>query len=142
MQVSRVSLKRGIHADGTRREFEPTFKSAAKAWQKTASEHRNSHFFASIDFETGQDVFREVSHALTASVRADTYATHFPSSACRLHPSSSPSSLRKVPVLQRVLALIQFNTTSTASTFLFASYFLYTAANLSRIEWFRCCRTC
>ncbi|KAH7103917.1 oligosaccharyl transferase subunit OST3/OST6 family [Auriculariales sp. MPI-PUGE-AT-0066] len=42
------------------KEFDPTFKTAARSWQKTASEHRTSHFFASIDFENGQDVFKQM----------------------------------------------------------------------------------
>lgn len=42
------------------KEFEPVFKSTGKAWSKVPSETRNQHFFGSIDFETGQEIFREL----------------------------------------------------------------------------------
>ncbi|KZV81199.1 dolichyl-diphosphooligosaccharide-protein glycotransferase [Exidia glandulosa HHB12029] len=42
------------------KEFDPTFKAAGKAWSKASAAHRKEHFFASIDFENGQDVFRDL----------------------------------------------------------------------------------
>ena len=42
------------------RDFHPTFKAAGKAWSKVPAAERDTHFFASIDFEDGQDVFRDV----------------------------------------------------------------------------------
>ena len=43
------------------REFGPAWDTVAKSWTKTPTEHRNSHFFATIDFDTAQPVFQRVS---------------------------------------------------------------------------------
>jgi len=43
------------------REFGPSWDIVAKAWTKTPAEHRNTHFFATIDFDTAQPVFQRVS---------------------------------------------------------------------------------
>lgn len=43
------------------REFGPSWNTVAKAWTKTPAEHRNSHFFATIDFDNAQPVFQRVS---------------------------------------------------------------------------------
>jgi oligosaccharyltransferase complex subunit gamma len=43
------------------REFGPAWDTVAKAWTKTSAEHRNSHFFATIDFDNAQSVFQRVS---------------------------------------------------------------------------------
>ena len=43
------------------REFGPAWDTVAKAWTKTPTEHRNSHFFATIDFDNAQSVFQRVS---------------------------------------------------------------------------------
>ena len=43
------------------REFGPSWNTVAKAWAKTSEEHRNSHFFATIDFDNAQSVFQRVS---------------------------------------------------------------------------------
>jgi len=42
------------------REFGPAWDTVAKAWTKTPTEHRNSHFFATIDFDDAQSVFQRV----------------------------------------------------------------------------------
>jgi len=42
------------------REFGPAWDTVAKAWTKTPTEHRNSHFFATIDFDNAQSVFQRV----------------------------------------------------------------------------------
>ena len=44
------------------REFGPSWDTVAKAWAKTSAEHRNSHFFATIDFDNAQPVFQRVSY--------------------------------------------------------------------------------
>lgn len=44
------------------REFGPTWDTVAQAWTKAPAEHRNSHFFATIDFDNAQSVFQRVSH--------------------------------------------------------------------------------
>ena len=43
------------------REFGPAWDTVAKAWVKTPTEHRDSHFFATIDFDNAQSVFQRVS---------------------------------------------------------------------------------
>ena len=43
------------------REFGPAWDTVAKAWAKTPTEHRNSHFFGTIDFDNAQSVFQRVS---------------------------------------------------------------------------------
>lgn len=52
------------------REFNPAWETVAKAWTKTPTEHRDIHFFATIDFDTAQTVFQRVSH------RLQDYVTH------------------------------------------------------------------
>jgi oligosaccharyltransferase complex subunit gamma len=44
------------------REFNPAWDTVAKAWTKAPTEHRNTHFFATIDFDNAQSVFQKVSH--------------------------------------------------------------------------------
>lgn len=41
-------------------EFEPSFTAVAKAWTKTAKDDRNSHFFATLDFDDAQMIFQQV----------------------------------------------------------------------------------
>ena len=43
------------------REFGPAWDTVAKAWTKTPAEHKNTHFFATIDFDDAQPVFQRVS---------------------------------------------------------------------------------
>jgi len=43
------------------REFNPSWDTVAKAWTKSPTEHRNSHFFATMDFDNAQPVFQRVS---------------------------------------------------------------------------------
>lgn len=47
-----------------RREFNPSWVAVAKAWTKVSSSERDSHFFATLDFETSQTIFRRVIHHL------------------------------------------------------------------------------
>jgi oligosaccharyltransferase complex subunit gamma len=44
------------------REFGPAWDTVAKAWTNAPTEHRNSHFFATIDFDNAQSVFQRVSY--------------------------------------------------------------------------------
>lgn len=46
------------------REFDPNFKAVAKAWQSVPKAERNKHFFASLDFADGPNVFRRVGSRL------------------------------------------------------------------------------
>lgn len=43
------------------REFGPSWDTVAKAWATTPTEHRDSHFFATIDYDNAQAVFQRVS---------------------------------------------------------------------------------
>lgn len=42
------------------REFEPSWVAVAKAWSKVPPSERDSHFFATIDFDDGQTVFQRM----------------------------------------------------------------------------------
>lgn len=42
------------------KEFGPTWDTVGKAWAKAPAEHRNTHFFATIDFDNAQPVFQKL----------------------------------------------------------------------------------
>nr|GAT58663.1 predicted protein [Mycena chlorophos] len=42
------------------KEFNPSWNSVAKAWTKAPKEERDTHFFATIDFDMGQSVFTKL----------------------------------------------------------------------------------
>ncbi|OSX65078.1 hypothetical protein POSPLADRAFT_1178709 [Postia placenta MAD-698-R-SB12] len=42
------------------REFGPSFNAVAKAWSKVSSAERDSHFFATLDFDDAMPVFQEM----------------------------------------------------------------------------------
>jgi len=42
------------------KEFNPSFNTVAKAWSKAPAESRNQHFFATLDFDKGQDIFKRL----------------------------------------------------------------------------------
>ncbi len=42
------------------REFDPSWVAVAKAWSKVPPSERDSHFFATIDFDDGQMIFQRV----------------------------------------------------------------------------------
>ncbi|KAG8803154.1 oligosaccharyl transferase subunit ost3/OST6 [Serendipita sp. 398] len=42
------------------REFAPNFAAVAKSWSTVASEHRDQHFFATLDFADAVEVFRRL----------------------------------------------------------------------------------
>lgn len=42
------------------REFDPSFTTVAKAWAKVPAEQRNSHFFATADFDNAMGTFSKV----------------------------------------------------------------------------------
>ncbi|KAL4067650.1 hypothetical protein J3A83DRAFT_4097088 [Scleroderma citrinum] len=42
------------------KEFDPSFHAVAKAWSIAPLEHRNNHFFASIDFDDAHKVFQKL----------------------------------------------------------------------------------
>lgn len=45
------------------REFNPAWDTVGKAWTNAPAEHRNTHFFATIDFDNAQPVFQKVRYA-------------------------------------------------------------------------------
>ncbi|KAI0273646.1 oligosaccharyl transferase subunit OST3/OST6 family [Gloeopeniophorella convolvens] len=45
---------------GPCKEFEPSWVSVAKAWSKVPAAERDSHFFATLDFDDGQTVFQKL----------------------------------------------------------------------------------
>ncbi|KAG2368596.1 hypothetical protein BDR07DRAFT_1349443 [Suillus spraguei] len=50
------------------KEFEPSFTAVAKAWANTPKEHRDMHFFATLDFDDGHNVFQKLGMASAPSV--------------------------------------------------------------------------
>ncbi|KAJ7449828.1 hypothetical protein FB451DRAFT_1146605 [Mycena latifolia] len=42
------------------KEFNPSWNAVAKAWTKTPQTHRDTHFFATLDFDNGQTVFQQL----------------------------------------------------------------------------------
>jgi len=46
------------------REFGPVFEEVAASWSKAPKKERDGHFFATLDFSDGQEVFRRVSTRL------------------------------------------------------------------------------
>ncbi|KAL0581709.1 oligosaccharyl transferase subunit ost3/OST6 [Marasmius crinis-equi] len=42
------------------KEFEPSWNAVAKAWTSASKEHRNSHFFATLDFDESPSVFQQL----------------------------------------------------------------------------------
>jgi oligosaccharyltransferase complex subunit gamma len=47
-------------SDRFHREFSPSWNIVAKSWSKTPQVHRDSHFFATLDFDDGQTVFQKL----------------------------------------------------------------------------------
>ncbi|KAG5634644.1 hypothetical protein H0H81_001282, partial [Sphagnurus paluster] len=41
-------------------EFEPSWNAVGQAWSKVSKEHRDEHFFATLDFDNGQTVFQKL----------------------------------------------------------------------------------
>jgi oligosaccharyltransferase complex subunit gamma len=44
----------------TNREFDPSWNAVAKAWATVPKEHKDTHFFATLDFDSGPTVFQKV----------------------------------------------------------------------------------
>jgi oligosaccharyltransferase complex subunit gamma len=42
------------------RDFNPSWNAVGKAWSSTKKEHRDDHFFATLDFDIGQTTFQKV----------------------------------------------------------------------------------
>lgn len=42
------------------RDFDPSFNAVAKAWTKVPAAERDSHFFATADFDNAMGVFQKV----------------------------------------------------------------------------------
>lgn len=67
------------------REFMPAWDAVGAAWTKVASSERDTHFFATIDFENAQTVFQKVGR-VTNPANHTTHFSHL-SSVYNLHPS-------------------------------------------------------
>lgn len=46
------------------REFDPSWNAVANAWARVSSEHRDNHFFATLDFDNGQTTFQKVHNSI------------------------------------------------------------------------------
>ncbi|KAJ7774600.1 hypothetical protein DFH07DRAFT_104674 [Mycena maculata] len=68
------------------REFNPSWNAVAKAWIKAPKEHRDNHFFATLDFDDGQMVFQQLGLA-SAPVVYVYPATEGPRATGRTDPS-------------------------------------------------------
>ena len=44
------------------REFNPSWVAVAKAWSKVSSSERDTHFFATLDFEDNLELFKKASY--------------------------------------------------------------------------------
>ena len=61
MQVSISALLSPNSTDTRAREFDPSFKAVAKAWSTVPQAHRDTHFFATAEFDESVKVFQKVS---------------------------------------------------------------------------------
>ncbi|KAF8238653.1 oligosaccharyl transferase subunit OST3/OST6 family [Tricholoma matsutake] len=42
------------------KEFDPSWNAVARAWATTSKQHRDTHFFATLDFDNGQTIFQKI----------------------------------------------------------------------------------
>jgi len=42
------------------KQFDPNFRAVSKAWRKVPAKERDTHFFASLDFQDGRDIFQRL----------------------------------------------------------------------------------
>lgn len=68
-------------------QFDPSWNTVAKVWSKVPAEHRDNHFFATLDFDDGPTVFQKVCTYIHPSL-STSLILFGPSSALRQHPSS------------------------------------------------------
>ena len=64
------------------RQFAPSWDAVAKAWTRVNPEHRDSHFFATLDFDSAPAVFQKVLFPFPASLSSDSMSSW----AFLLHP--------------------------------------------------------
>jgi oligosaccharyltransferase complex subunit gamma len=48
------------------REFDPSFNAVAKSWSTVPAATRDTHFFATLDFDNGQMVFQSVRRMMSS----------------------------------------------------------------------------
>jgi OST3 / OST6 family, transporter family len=65
MQVSCILYLFVAQSHRAHRVFNPSWVAVAKAWSKVARSERDSHFFATLDFENSPEIFKKVTHTLT-----------------------------------------------------------------------------
>lgn len=69
-------------------EFAPSFTAVAQAWKKTTKEHRDSHFFATLDFDDAQVIFQQVGRGSNPPILIDKLSARVNFCACGLCVSS------------------------------------------------------
>jgi hypothetical protein len=79
------------------RELDPIFQTLGNAWTKVSAPDRESHFFATLDYEDGKDTFRKV--LFCGSVACTLVSSNPPRSSDLILPLHFESIL-----LRRVLA--------------------------------------
>ena len=60
MQVSCIQCFLGAQTHRAYREFNPSWIAVAKAWSKVSPSERDTHFFATLDFEDNLELFKKV----------------------------------------------------------------------------------
>ncbi|OAX44674.1 hypothetical protein K503DRAFT_728980 [Rhizopogon vinicolor AM-OR11-026] len=67
------------------KEFDPSFTAVARAWAGVAKEHRDQHFFATLDFDDGYTVFQKIGMASAPAVHVYP-ATEGPNASAKKAP--------------------------------------------------------
>lgn len=67
-------------------QFDPSWNTVAKVWSKVPAEHRDNHFFATLDFDDGPTVFQKVCTYVHSSLSTSHYSFFCP----QLGLSSAP----------------------------------------------------
>src|SRR5712672_2099107 len=105
MQVSHVYALLAARTHSAHREFNPSWIAVAKAWSKVPSSKRDSHFFATVEFEGNPALFQKVVFSFNSrwppaqrGIRWD-YTPHQLSSTSiqRQVPASQPNSTLLFP---------------------------------------------
>ena len=60
VQVSITTFLSTASSYTSRRDFEPSFNAVAKAWSTVPQDHRDTHFFATAEFDETIKVFQKV----------------------------------------------------------------------------------
>jgi len=82
VEFTALQKKRGCHPC---HNFEPAWKEVAAIWSKVPAQHRNEHFFATLDFDNGSQTFAKLGIATAPVVMV-----YPPREGPRKAPSSAP----------------------------------------------------